>query len=176
VSDNVGGYTRTLDEPCRGCGSKTYPCGCVLCPKCDGIAREGELDHECIDCSWRGDDCESCGARMVFDPTARGVTCGGLELVGWMHCPKGCGKEDPSRGYLICNKSRSSEADGWRLAKSGVSLDAGRFRVRIEAGQHSRGDVAALAARLVRVPELEAEVERLRELLRRRGIATPVLP
>lgn len=152
-------------EPCRGCGSKTYPCGCVVCPKCDGLARDGELDHECIDCPWRGDDCEGCGARMAFEPTKRGTTCGGLDLVGWMRCPNGCGKDEPSEGYLLCNKSRPADAVEWRIAKSGVSCTAGGMKVRVEAAQHAREDIVGVMARIVRVPELEAEVERLERKL-----------
>lgn len=159
MSDDIDiGGTTPRSEPCRGCGSKVYPCRCIACPQCDGIAKAGLDKHECTQCSWREDDCE-CGTRMVFDPKSQGRTCGGMDLVGWLHCPA-CGETS------ISFRSRASDAGEWKLAKGGRSIVAGAIKVRCEA---TGGNVEALMARIVRVPELEAEIERLQEQLRRRA-------
>jgi hypothetical protein len=89
-----------------------------------------------------------CGGPLTFDATSVGKTCGGLELVGWLACA--CGK-----AYL---SSKSRPAEVWTLAKSGTSINAAGTRIRAER----TGDVAALMARIVRLPELEREVAALR--------------
>lgn len=98
-----------------------------------------------------GDDdlttCPSCGAQLHFDPTLRGMTCGGLELEGWLVCP--CGQ-----AFI---GSRSRPAESWKLAKGGRSVDTGTARIRAEAGE----DVEGLMRRLVRLPELERALRRI---------------
>ncbi|MGN6107070.1 MAG: hypothetical protein ACTHU0_18330 [Kofleriaceae bacterium] len=99
-----------------------------------------------------GDLCTTCGEPLRWDPTARGTTVGGLDVVGAFVC---CGE------MLLARESRPAEA-AWTLAKGGRSLNAGGIRVRAEA---TDGDVVALMERLVRLPDLEREVETLRAQL-----------
>ena len=101
---------------------------------------------------------------MVFDPSARGETCGHVVLVGWCKCPA-C----PDAQYMICHLSQTADAVEWKLASSGRSLTAGGIKVRAEPSGEP-GDIEALMARIVRVPELELELEQLRaELAIRRA-------
>lgn len=141
-----------------------HPAACDECS--DGVldidVDEG-MGEKCSTCGADGANCSECGAVLAFDATMRGTTCGGLDLVGWRVCA--CGAPP-----TLCRRSMTADAIDWRLAGGGRSLHAGPFKVRVEAGGHRGGDVTALMARLVRVPELEAEVERLRaELARRKG-------
>jgi hypothetical protein len=99
---------------------------------------------------------------MTFDASARGTTCGGLAIAGAAVCAS-CGIA------RVCKRSRPASDVDWKLSKGGRSVDAGEFRVRVEARPGGDGDVAALMARIVRLPELELEVERLREQLQRRS-------
>lgn len=146
-------------NPCEVCNGD-YPCGCVACPKCSAIAARNELGHACTACDWRSDRC-TCGALMTFDPDMRGTSCGGLALVGFRVCVP-CGVAH------VCKQSRPADAVDWKLAKGGRSLTAGGIKVRCESGA-SAADVEALMARLVRLPDLEAENEELRRELQRRS-------
>lgn len=101
---------------------------------------------------------------MTFDASYRGTSSGGLSLVGARVCVP-CGAAE------LCRRSKPADAVDWMLAKGGRSLTAGGIKLRAEAGQHGAGEIEALMARIVRVPELELEVERLRELMQR--IAPP---
>lgn len=149
-------------EPCPGCSSPDYPCSCVACPKCaTGIAPRNELSHACNTCAWRDDRCE-CGTLLTFNPEMRGTTCGGLDLVGWMRC------ETCQGPWLLCNRSKPAAAIDWRIAKGGRSVTAGPIKVRAEKGDND--EIAAVMERIARVPELEIENERLREMLKRRGV------
>lgn len=133
----------------------------IACDECpDGllVEREDGLGYRCSSCGYDDTLCDQCKQPMTFDATLRGMTCGGIELVGWMTCT--CGA--PS---LLCPKSKPADAVDWRLAKSGASIHAGRYKIRAE----NAPGVQELMARIVRLPELEAEVERLRALLARRG-------
>ena len=89
---------------------------------------------------------EGCGGAYTFDPLLEGETCGGNQLVGWLVCDR-CG------GMCITRRARPGGA--WKLAASGVSIEAGRVRVRAE-GSGAREYTQALMARIVRVPHLEA--------------------
>lgn len=101
--------------------------------------------------------CED-GGVVRFDPNKRGHTCGGLELVGWLACDA-CGT------YTLCPaRSKPADAVDWSLAKGGRSVNAGGIRIRAETGP-AAGETTALMARIVRLPELEREVERLRSAL-----------
>lgn len=86
-----------------------------------------------------------CGGDFVFEPTATGTTCGGLDVTGADVC-QGCGT------LMLSEASHSTaEPERWTLATSGRSLDAGGSRLRAEAGP----DVARLMRRIVRLPDLE---------------------
>ncbi len=156
--------TRAPVDLCPMCNAE-YPCSCVTCPDCDELAPRVGLDfsetlaHVCQSptCYWREDRCE-CGAVMTFDPLSRGTTCGGLAIVGARVCVL-CGVVE------VCKRSCPADAVDWSLAKGGRSLTAGGIKVRAEK---TDGNVEALMARIVRVPELELEVERLRGELTKR--------
>jgi hypothetical protein len=98
------------------------------------------------------DDTTCCGQPSTFDPNLRGLTCGGLELVGWFVCAV-CGVARLKKGW-----SKPADQVFWTLAKGGRSINAGGMRIRVDG----QGDVAALMQRLVKLPELEREVETLR--------------
>lgn len=122
----------------------------------DDYAANGELVGSwcCTKCSKNFGIHERCpedGHPVTFDPSIVGESVGGLALRGWNRC-NACG------GIWISRQAKPEEAksEGWRVASSGVSLDAGAYRVRIEAGQHSRAGAMALIKRIARVPELEA--------------------
>lgn len=103
---------------------------------------------------WDGKTC--CDQLLRFDPRARGLTVGGLALIGWNLCDV-CGK-----GYLAKGFSRVDDGSSgaWQLAKGGRSLTAGSIKLRAEGGAPAR-DVAALMARIVKLPDMEATIERL---------------
>jgi hypothetical protein len=134
----------------------------VACPQCDADAtREPDWHkHRCSACGWRGDACPTCGAVMAWDPARTGTTCGGLEIAGALVC---CGN------VMVSYLSKPADAIRWSLAKGGRSLNAGGIRVRAEG--RAGDDVGALMARLLRLPELEIEVERLRAELAQMGSA-----
>jgi len=79
------------------------------------------------------------------------MTCGGLEVVGWLVC-SACGRAS------LDDRSKSCESVDWKISKGGRSVDAGRFRIRAEGD----GDVAALMERIKKLPQLELELEALR--------------
>lgn len=133
----------------------------IACPKCpEGILAEldGGLGYACTLCDYDDTICAKCGKQMIFAAEYRGVTCGGLSIVGARACAL-CGV------YEVCRRSKPADAVDWCLAKSGRSLTAGGIKVRAEAAP----GVAELMARIVRLPELELEVERLRTELAKRG-------
>ena len=142
--------------PCPTCSGE-YPCGCVACPSCPLMAAKGDLGHVCA-CGWREDRCD-CGALMTFDPEARGLTCGGLNVVGFMVCI-------PCGVTLVCNKSAPADPVDWALAKGGLSVTCGGIKIRAEKGD--RDTVLEVMARISRLPELEIENDRMRRLLRTR--------
>lgn len=90
---------------------------------------------------------DGCGGAYSFDPTIEGVTVGGNNLVGWLVCDR-CGG--------ICITRRGLPGGTWKLAASGVSIDAGGVRLRAEGGAIARDYTVALMARIARVPALEA--------------------
>lgn len=90
---------------------------------------------------------EGCPEPTLFwNPNFRGTSCGGLDLVGALVC-------DACGAAFLTKQSRPADDVDWRLAKGGRSLDAGSIRIRAEA--KGGGDVAAVMARIVRLPELE---------------------
>jgi hypothetical protein len=132
------------------------PMVCSACPDGTLVEHADRLGYHCDTCSYDDTICD-CGKRLTFDETMRGTTCGGHQLVGWRVCS--CGATP-----TLCRLSKSADAVDWRLASSGRSLTAGGIKVRAEAAP----GVAELMARIVRVPELELEVEQLRAQLARR--------
>lgn len=100
----------------------------------------------------------SCGALFIFDPLLEGETCGGLRRIGWLTCSASCGQ--------TCVSKRGTTAGAWKLAASGRSIDVGGSRLRAEGG-----DAAAVLARIVRLPELEAA---LRQIARGEGDAAAI--
>jgi len=99
--------------------------------------------------------CPDCGGDLKFDPNLVGDTCGGLTLRGWMACQK-CGKA------WLAPKGMATVYDGaWKLAKGGRSVETGNGRIRVDGGSN----VEALMARIVKLPELELEVAKLRKEL-----------
>lgn len=86
-----------------------------------------------------------CGGDVVFEPTATGTTCGGLDVTGADVCQV-C-------GTIMLSKAShaTAEPERWTLATSGRSIDAGGSRLRAEAGP----DVARLMKRILRLPDLE---------------------
>lgn len=90
-----------------------------------------------------------CGTPTRWDATHVGTTIGGLVLEGAYICDT-CGVA------LVSRRARPAEL--WKLAKGGRSIDTGAAKIRAEAGD----GVEALMLRLVRLPELERELERLR--------------
>lgn len=103
---------------------------------------DDEVDH--MHCPADG-----CGAPLVFDPDMVGDTVGGMTRRGWLAC-KACGKAWITR--------RGREVENWRVASSGRSVETSVGRIRVDGGH----DPAALCARIVKLPDLEVEVERLR--------------
>lgn len=139
----------TIACPTPDCeGSPTREHLATLRP--DGLAHT----FACPACEWRGDLCDACNQPMAWDPTARGRTCGELDLVGALVC---CGD------MVISKLSQpADQATGvWHLAKGGRSLNAAGVRIRAE-GQGS--DVYALMLRISKLPELERELEELRRI------------
>lgn len=136
----------------------THAAACDACPTglLDLDVDEG-MAERCSTCGAGDSNCSECGAALTFDAALRGTTCGGHQLVGWRVCA--CGAAP-----TLCRRSKSADAVDWRIAKGGRSLTAGGFKVRAEGG----GDPGELMARIVRVPELELEVERLRAELAKR--------
>lgn len=107
------------------------------------------------------DSSTCCGKPLRFDPEFRGETCGGLALIGWMVC-------DVCGGVYLAPKTMCRVDDGagapWRLAKGGRSVECGAIKLRAE-GKTKGPEVEALMLRIVKLPELEAEVVRLRAAL-----------
>lgn len=132
----------------------------IACPRCDAEAHDGDLGYECLTCGWSESTCDACGELMTFDAERRGTTCGGLSVVGARVCV--CGIVE------VCKLSRPADALDWKLAKGGRSLTAGGLKVRAEKGENG-DEIEQLMARIVRVPELELEVARLRQLVARRS-------
>lgn len=93
--------------------------------------------------------CPADGGPLTFDAELVGETCGNLRRRGWNRCAH-CG------GVWVTRRGASDDGRGkaWRIATSGVSLDAGGVRLRAE-GKGSRDGTAALMARIARLPELE---------------------
>lgn len=134
---------------------------CPACPTGHLVEAEGGLGHTCSACPHTDLFCDGCGARMTFAADHRATTCGGLAIVGARACV-------PCGVYLVCRRSRPADAVDWVLAKGGRSLTAGGVKIRADAGRKDDVDVEAIMARIVRVPELEIEVERLRAQLAER--------
>lgn len=136
----------------------------VVCPKCEQptatrahlatLRDDGQAHTYACPCGWRNDLCEVCAKPMPFDASKRGLTVGGLELVGWLGC---CGI------YRItkCGKVADQAGGTWTVAKSGRSLDAGGVRLRAEGAGAA---AAALMERIARLPDLERELEELRAM------------
>lgn len=99
--------------------------------------------------------CPSDGAPVRFDISIAGPTVGGLFLRGWNVCDH-CG------GIWLTRKATPGEggaSDGvWKLAKSGRSLDAGPFRLRVEG---KSDDTVTLMARIARMPAFESALEKI---------------
>ena len=93
-----------------------------------------------------------CDKLTRWESEAVGKTCGGLMVRGWWVC-RVCGV------HILGDDSHEAEAE-WTLNKGGRSIDTGAGRLRVEGGDAER--TAELMARLLRLPELEREVERLR--------------
>lgn len=96
-----------------------------------------------------------CGSPTRFDPDATGETCGNLTRIGWMRCD--------ACGAVLHAGRLGREHERWRVSGSGRSVEIGTGRIRIEG----HPDSAKIAARIARLPELELEVARLREKVRR---------
>lgn len=97
--------------------------------------------------------CPDCSAMLKFDPTIVGDTVGGLTLRGWDVCMS-----------VLCGKAWLSEraipaAGEWKLASGGRSVETGQGRIRVDGGT----DVETLMARILKLPELELEIARLRD-------------
>lgn len=96
--------------------------------------------------------CPDCSTVLQFDADLVGETCGGNSLRGWDVCTN-----------KLCAKAWISEmampAEGeWKLAGGGRSIETGEGRIRVDGGDN----VEKLMARILRLPGLELEVERLR--------------
>ncbi len=101
-----------------------------------------------------------CDTEMAIDTTTRGTTCGGLDVIGGLTCTV-CGA-----GRILKGVTRAAKADDadtkWRLAGGGRSVNCGGVRIRADA-KSAKGDaIIELMARIVRLPELEAEIARLK--------------
>lgn len=94
---------------------------------------------------------------MQWDPAYRGRTCGGLDVVGMLSC---CSHR------FVCYWTRAAESVDWTLAKGGRSINAGGVRLRADGGLGAA--VEDVMARLVKLPQLELEVEHLRASLAKR--------
>lgn len=90
------------------------------------------------------------------------TTVGGLAVVGGIACDV-CGKRYIAKG--VTREATAVDDDtSWSLAKGGMSINCGGMRLRFDGkGQHAA--VVELMARIVRLPELEAEVIRLQRML-----------
>lgn len=147
----------TEEEQGLGEVARTFEIACGECEAGRLVEIHDGLGYRCNACGHDDTICESCGAQMTFAADFRATTCGGLAIVGACACVA-CDV------YRVCRRSKPAAAIDWVIAKGGRSLTAGGIKVRAE---NSPG-VPELMARIVRVPELELEVERLRELLARR--------
>lgn len=103
-----------------------------------------------------------CDLPMAIDSEVRGTTCGGLAVVGGLRCAT-CGVVIVKRGVTRA-ATAADTATTWTIAGSGTSLNCGGVRLRID-GKRDSGAAAALMLRLVQLPQLEAEVVRLRAAL-----------
>lgn len=152
-------HDATMEGEAQGIGAIAglVEIACGECPTGTLVEIHDGLGYRCNTCGSDDTICTSCGAQMTFAADHRATTSGGLAIVGSCACVA-CGV------YLLCRRSKPAAAIDWLLAKGGRSLTAGGIKVRAE---NSPG-VPELMARIVRVPELELEIERLRELLARR--------
>lgn len=153
-------HDATMDEAeGQGLGAivSTFEIACGECSTGTLVEIHDGLGYRCNACGHDDTICESCGAQMTFEADFRSTTSGGLAIVGACACVA-------CNVYLVCRRSKPAAAIDWVLAKGGRSLTAGGIKVRAE----NTPGVPELMARIVRLPELELEVERLRELLARR--------
>jgi len=132
-SCKVGGKGAAA-TPCENCG--------------EGPARA--LTAEQLDAAEMPCCPQPCGGALVFDPERVGDTCGGVTTRGCLACEM-CGK-----GWL---SRRSRAVESWRMASSGRSVETSVGRIRVDGGV----DPEALCARIIRLPDLELEVEALRQ-------------
>jgi hypothetical protein len=108
-----------------------------------------------------------CGEKKAVDLESRRKTVGGLDVIGGLRCLV-CGYTSICKG-ITREASAADAGTTWTLAGGGRSVNCGGIRLRAE-GKSKAGDVAALMARIVRLPELEAEIEQLKaELEQLRG-------
>jgi len=106
------------------------------------------FDHDkCPGASMAG-----CGGDLRFDPDIVGDTCGGLTLRGWDVCTK-CGQQ------WLARKGSVPYDAAWKLASGGRSVETGDGRIRVDGCSNT----GALMERILRLPELELEVARLRK-------------
>lgn len=97
--------------------------------------------------------CPDCEGLLKFDPKIAGTTVGGLALRGWDVCTNlQCGK-----GWL--SERAIPDAGEWKLASGGRSVETGHGRIRVDGGT----EVETLMARILKLPELELEIARLRD-------------
>jgi hypothetical protein len=130
-------------------------------PQSPDLAAEVEMREEAYTC---------CSQPMTWDAARRGFTCGGLELQGWMVCQVCDSAMLVSASAGLPERSRVAEQTGsWLVAKGGRSMTAGGIKLR--ADKADSADVMALMERIAKLPELEAEVERLRAELGYRKVA-----
>ena len=98
-----------------------------------------------------------CDQKRVIDPDRRGTTAGGLAVIGAVVCTV-CGNASIAKG--VTREALASDAGtAWTVTAAGRSVNCGGVRIRAEG--KAKG-VEALMARIARLPELEAEVVRLR--------------
>lgn len=97
---------------------------------------------------------ECCGEQCTWDPLDTGVTVGGLSVRGAWVCRQ-CGSRYIGKATV--------PTEAWKLAKSGRSIDTGRYRIRVDG---SDGDTEAFMERLVKLPDLEVRVLELERTLR----------
>lgn len=99
-----------------------------------------------------GDTCEQCKrGTFEWDPDYVGTTVGGLTVRGALVCSE-CGVG------MLSKKHGTKPHEAWKLARGGRSVETGNGRIRIDGG-----DAEELCARIVKLPELEAEVAKIRE-------------
>jgi hypothetical protein len=89
---------------------------------------------------------ECCGAPCTWDALSVGTTCGGLAVRGAWVCSTCCAS-------YVGKDSRPVEK--WEVRRGGRSMDAGHYRLRVEAADK---DTPAFLARLAKLPELETRV------------------